>query len=524
MSNIKLVDCTLRDGGYINNWNFGFETIKEIVKKLVSSKIDAIEIGFFKNVNYNKNQTIFSSVSDIKEFITPKDNNIQYIAMLDMSDPFPIEKIEKYDGSSIDAFRIIFKKNKIHEAAKYCEQIQKLGYKVFIQLVGTDSYTESELINAISLFNPLNPNIFSIVDTFGVIKKKMFMQYVNIANKFLNPNIALGYHSHNNLQQAFGNAEALTELTLDRDLYIDACVFGMGRGAGNLNLELFAEYMNENFKTAYRIEPILEIIDEYLNEIFQKNFWGYSLPFYLSASTGSHPYYASFYADKGTLTLKSFRELLKSIPIDDRRNFSTDKAEHYYSEYLQNYIDDKNTLHQLKSSFENKNILILAPGMSLESNIDLIENYVYINKPIVISVNFISDQIKSDFVFSSNIRRYRKLNINKQIKTIITSNIREKVEYDYMVNFSSFACEKNDIIDNSGIMLLNLLVYLNVKNVVLVGFDGYSSDNQRHYVYPGLEYNFGIDMLEIRNQLIKQEIKTISEKIQIEFLTPSFYS
>ena len=215
---------------------------------------------------------------------------------------------------------------------------------------------------------------------------------------------------------------------------------------------------------------------------------------------------------------------MKSIPIDDRRNFSTDKAEHYYSEYLQNYIDDKNTLHQLKSSFENKNILILAPGMSLESNIDLIENYVYINKPIVISVNFISDQIKSDFVFSSNIRRYRKLNINKQIKTIITSNIREKVEYDYMVNFSSFACEKNDIIDNSGIMLLNLLVYLNVKNVVLVGFDGYSSDNQRHYVYPGLEYNFGIDMLEIRNQLIKQEIKTISEKIQIEFLTPSFYS
>ena len=118
MSNIKLVDCTLRDGGYINNWNFGFETIKEIVKKLVSSKIDAIEMGFFKNVNYNKNQTIFSSVSDIKEFITPKDNNIQYIAMLDMSDPFPIEKIEKYDGSSIDAFRIIFKKNKIHEAAK----------------------------------------------------------------------------------------------------------------------------------------------------------------------------------------------------------------------------------------------------------------------------------------------------------------------------------------------------------------------------------------------------------------------
>ena len=77
----------------------------------------------------------------------------------------------------------------------------------------------------------------------------------------------LGYHSHNNMQQAMGNASAFTEMHLHRDIILDACVFGMGRGAGNLNLELFAEYMNENFDKQYRIEPMLEIIDEYLNDI-----------------------------------------------------------------------------------------------------------------------------------------------------------------------------------------------------------------------------------------------------------------
>ena len=82
----------------------------------------------------------------------------------------------------------------------------------------------------------------------------------------------LAYHAHNNLQQAFGNAEALVEMNLKRDLIIDACVFGMGRGAGNLNLELFAEYMNENYDTHYKIEPMLEIMDEYLNDIYKNKF------------------------------------------------------------------------------------------------------------------------------------------------------------------------------------------------------------------------------------------------------------
>ena len=84
----------------------------------------------------------------------------------------------------------------------------------------------------------------------------------------------LAYHAHNNLQQAFGNAEALVEMNLKRDILIDACVFGMGRGAGNLNLALFAEHMNENYDKHYQIEPMLEIMDEYLNDIYKAKFWG----------------------------------------------------------------------------------------------------------------------------------------------------------------------------------------------------------------------------------------------------------
>lgn len=119
-------------------------------------------------------------------------------------------------------------------------------------------------------------------------------------------------------------------MNLNRDLCIDACAFGMGRGAGNLNLELFAEHMNENYGTNYEIEPMLEIMDEYLNEIYKTKFWGYSIPLYLSATIGCHPNYAIYLEEEDSLPVKAFNELLKSIPDSERTRYSKEKAEAYY--------------------------------------------------------------------------------------------------------------------------------------------------------------------------------------------------
>jgi 4-hydroxy 2-oxovalerate aldolase len=204
------------------------------------------------------------------------------------------------------------------------------------------------------------PDAMAIVDTFGLIKKKQFLRLVYLADNNMAPGIALCYHGHNNLQQAFGNAESLVELNLKRDVCIDACVFGMGRGAGNLNLELIAEYLNENYDTEYRIEPMLQIMDEYLKEFYTSKFWGYSLPLYLSASCHCHPNYAIYLEEKNSLPVKSFNELLNNIPDCDKASFSKEKAEKYYREYQENYIDDKKTVDSLSEAFGDKDILILA--------------------------------------------------------------------------------------------------------------------------------------------------------------------
>ena len=125
-----------------------------------------------------------------------------------------------YDGTSIDGIRVIFKKDKTEEAFVYCKRIKELGYKLFVNFVGTDLYTDKEFIEGIEKFNVLMPFAMSIVDTFGLIKRKQFRRLVALADNNMAPGITLCYHAHNNLQQAFGNAEAMVEMNLNRDYFL----------------------------------------------------------------------------------------------------------------------------------------------------------------------------------------------------------------------------------------------------------------------------------------------------------------
>lgn len=519
MGKTYLLDCTLRDGGYINDWCFGEEMIKGFHKKIGQAGIEMLEIGFMKGNEYDPNRSLFPDVDSIKNVITPKNLDMKYVGMLDMSAPLPMDRIPPCDGSSIDGIRVIFKKNKIKEAYEYCDYIQKQGYFISVNIVGTDLYTDEEFIDTIHMFNQLHPFAVSIVDSFGLIKRKHFLRLVYLADNNLAEGIALAYHAHNNLQQAFGNAEALVEMNLKRDIIVDACVFGMGRGAGNLNLELFAEYMNENYDTHYKIEPMLEIMDEYLNDIYKKKQWGYSLPLYLSASLGCHPNYAIYLAEKDSLTEKSFNELLKGIPFEDKANFSKDKAEKYYREYQENYIDDTKALAELSDRIIDKNIVVLAPGKSILENKNIIKDTIEKNNAIVIAVNFLGGDFKPNYIFSSNMRRFSKLIEKTKAECITTSNMRQQTEY--VVNFASYSSSYPEIIDNAGIMLLKLLQTIGIKQIFIAGMDGYSKFED-DYFDKTVSFDFS-QQAEVRNKLISKEMKVIKQTMEIQFITSTQY-
>lgn len=526
MKRIKLLDCTLRDGGYINEWNFGKKAIPDIIQKLGQAKIDLIEIGFLKKIDYKESYPLFSSNSQMTAVIKEKNPGTDYVGMIDVNDALPIEMLGERVPDSIDAIRVIFKKDKIEEGFDYCKKVQELGYKLFVQPVDVTAYSDVEFVELINKFNIINPYAFYIVDTLGCLKRKNFLRLLYLADNNLSESITLGYHSHNNLQQALGNAEAMAEMNTKRNIILDACVFGMGRGAGNLNLELFAEYMNENFDTNYKIEPLLEIIDLYLNDIYINNFWGYSLPFYLSASNYCHPNYANYFAEKGTLTEKAFNEILHQIPVAQKPIYSKSVAEKLYIEYQQNYIDDSSVIEGLKKFFCNKKVLLIGPGSNLTNSLLEIQKKSENPDVITIAINFISTDVKADFIFCSHMRRYNQIidsNIN-HIPTIITSNLKEAKNYSYMINFSSYTSHYSDIVDNSGIMCLNFLYSLGVKNIEIAGLDGYSLNSKSNYISAGLEYCFSKNDIINRNKYIKDEINKLSKEMSVSFLTPSLYS
>lgn len=505
MRTIKLMDCTLRDGGYINNWEFGYDAIRGICNKIAEAGIEFIEVGFMRNCIYQKERSVFPDNESFSSVITPKKENTSYIGMIDMSDPIPLEKLSYRKENSVDYLRVIFKKHKIEEGYEYCRQVQKLGYGLFVQPVDADGYSDKEFIELIYRFNELIPFAFYIVDTLGDIKKKDFLRLVKLADHNLKEEIALGYHSHNNFQQAFGNAEAMTELNMQRDLIIDGCVWGMGRGAGNLHLELFAEYMNEYFGKNYKITPMLEIVDKYLNEIYAKNFWGYSLPFYLSATNHCHPNYASYFAGRGTLDISTFNEVLSSIPEDDKPIFSTEMAQKIYTNYLcRNPLDDSKTIDYLSKEISEKEIFIISTNILTEQQASLIRNT---NNKIIFCIekntNF---NFKIDYRFISSARDFDS---DYSTRRIVTSNIFSTHESDLIVDFSS--CMPNDfeIIDNELLLCIKLLLRCNCSKITVIGKKDYNY-TATDCVNNGLKYHqLPKDVANIRSDLLNIQLDNI---------------
>ena len=127
----------------------------------------------------------------------------------------------------------------------------------------TNLYSEDELLYLIDEINGIKPCVLTIVDTLGNMYEKDVVNLFRLIEENLDNDISLGFHSHNSLQLSFSNTKALLGMNIKREIIIDSCIYGMGRGAGNLCTELITKYLNDNYAKDYKIPPLLKIIDEF---------------------------------------------------------------------------------------------------------------------------------------------------------------------------------------------------------------------------------------------------------------------
>jgi 4-hydroxy 2-oxovalerate aldolase len=529
MNNVKLLDCTLRDGGYINNWNFGERSIKKIIEKLAQSNIDIIECGFIRDWEFNPNITVFNDVDRVKKFIGKKNRNITYVGMIDV--PYiPIDKIKECDGCSIDGIRLTFHENEIEEAMNYGKILMEKGYKLFIQPVGTTSYTDAKLIELINIVNDIKPYAFYLVDTLGIMYKNDLLRMYHLIDNNLDPAISIGFHSHNNLQLSFANAQELLMLHTKREILIDSSVFGMGRGAGNLCTELVTQYINENIEEKYNVVPLLEIVDEHLSKFSTESQWGYSVPYFIAAINNCHPNYASYLMNKQTISVKSINAILRQIPQMKRDIYDKNYIEDLYINFQVHQVDDTNELESIKNLLGERKILILAPGKSITGQMDRISSFINKNNPFIFSVNFIPENYQVNSVFISNLKRFEQISDvipQDTVNTILitTSNITKSKEVSsFIVNYSDLLIDNPIVSDNAGLMLINLLNRISIKNVYLAGFDGFSSDKTINYFSTDLINNAELEQLIKMNETIRKQLTFFEKNMNIHFITKTIYS
>ena len=531
MRDIKLLDCTLRDGGYVNDWEFGHHNLTDIFERLVDTNVDIVEVGFIDERRpFDINRSIFPDTDSIqKVYGNIKRRPPIVVGMIDYG-TCGLEHISPCKDSFIDGIRVIFKKHIMHEAMAFCAELKKLGYIVCSQLVSITSYSDKELMELIELVNEVKPYAVSMVDTYGLLDPPQLLHYYELLDNNVDKEVSIGFHAHNNFQLAYANSRAFLDKKTDRNIIVDGTLFGMGKSAGNAPLELVGMYMNEKYGKSYNINSMLEAIDESVMDFYKKTPWGYKTFFYMSAYNRCHPNYVKQMQDKPSLSISAINDLLGKIePEDTKLLYNKEVAEKLYEEYKKNELDDAEDLAKLAKELKNEKILIVGPGKNIQLQQEKVSKFIKENAPKIISINFIPGAINVDYAFVTKTNRYCDmaddlLEIkNRDLKIIGTSNVVSRNDvFAYHFEREPLLEKNESIVDNSFLMLLQLLLKCDVKEIYCAGLDGYS-DKEDNYFNPKMEYVFIKENARHLNQHVREVINTKYKDIKLNFVTYSHY-
>lgn len=531
MNHAKLLDCTLRDGAYLIDKKFGDVSINGIINGLLNTGIDLIEIGFLQNEGFGEGKTVFKNSKDAEKYVPENKNGTLFTVLADYS-RYSVENLDEYTGKSFDAVRACFFKKERYDVIDFCKEIKRKGYKIFIQPVDILGYSDIELIEFIEMINTLEPYCLSIVDTFGSMYVEDLRRVYEIINHNLIPNCKIGFHSHNNMQMSSALSQEFLRMTFGkRNVVVDATISGMGRGAGNTPTELIVQYMVSKLGYNYDIDALLDVIDEYMDNIRSRCSWGYSTNYFIAGAYGAHVNNIAYLSKKNSIRYKDIRYILNKVGAIPRKRYDYDLLEKTYVDYLNSEIDDSKALEYLKNIFQNRNVVMIAPGRTAKTCCNDIKRYIEENNALVISVNFMYDSVKTDYMYFSNVKRYQywsNVPETKSINKILTSNVTlNPRENEYVVSFTKLVKCGWEHMDNSAILLLRLLDGLNVKSIAIAGFDGfeYNLKNTDNYVSPEMELANINDASKLLNKEISEMLKDFMETKtgdeNVIFITPS---
>jgi 4-hydroxy 2-oxovalerate aldolase len=305
---IKVFDCTIRDGGLVNNFHFTDEFVKGVYETCVNAGVDYMEIG------KNNSPTImsedefgawnFCKEEDIRRIVGNNDTKLKIAVMSDIGRTVPSELLPKSE-SVVDMIRIATYIHQIPAAIELIEEAHAKGYETTINIMAIAKAFDNELDEVLEMVSKTNVDIIYIADTFGSFYpeqiNKLTEKYLKVAKPL---NKQVGIHAHNNIQLAFANT---IEAMIYGTSFLDVTISGLGRGAGNCSMELLIGFLKN---PKYKLMPVLKFIEEYIVPLEKELDWGYSIPYMLTGQLIEHPRSAMKARDEGNT---NYRQMYRTL-------------------------------------------------------------------------------------------------------------------------------------------------------------------------------------------------------------------
>ena len=520
-----IVDCTLRDGGYYNNWDFSEDLINDYLYAMSSSKIEFVEIGYRSFVNKEfKGPNAFANdffLDDLKipenlnlgvmlngnEFVGKE--NINYL----LCNLFP--RIGK--NTKVKFVRIASNLEEIKNLSEVINWLKRNDFKIFINIMKISEYTYEDFRNYLPKLNDYNIDILYLADTYGNLDPKKLEKVINNIRSFWKGN--LGIHAHDNL--GLGLPNTLKALSMEIQ-WLDCTVCGMGRGSGNTKTEeLIIELMILK-KSDINMAPLLSLIKRYFLPLKNKYKWGTNPFYYLAGKYSIHPTYIQIMINDSRY---SEVEILKVIDY-----LKTNESKKFNFSILQDAKDFQNSNKpgnwNPKTVFENKEVLILGTGPGVEKYRKAIINFIEKYDPIVVAFNSQNSlpsklinfrigchpvRLLADVEFHLNSEEplIAPVSIfNEDLKKrLLSKNILDfgvSIEKDFF-EFNDYFCK----IPKSLVIAYSLATVASgrVSQAFMAGFDGYPAGDKRN---------------EENNKII--ELFTQYSSINLTSITPTNYS
>ena len=495
---LKLLDCTFRDGGYYNNWNFDIDLINKYLKVMSEIKVDYVEIGFRSGEKKEfKGACAYSTDEFLNNLKIPK--NLKIAVMINGSEIIKENYLKKNSSlrnlfnkskfSKVKLVRIACHYSEINKVLPVASKIKALGYKVAINLMQISDRTKNEIQKFCDLAKKYKMDAVYFADSTGSLNRDQTLQIVKNFKKNWNGDI--GIHAHDNMDMAMENAMIALNNGVN---WIDSTVLGMGRGPGNVKTENLVLELEKRFKRKVNYNQLIKLVENDFIPLKKKYGWGSNVYYYLSGLYAIHPSFIQGMLGTKTFSSDEILAVIDNLKTEGGKKFSNDLI----NTYKQYFVGKGKGIYQPIKNIKNKNVLILGSGAGVTVRKVAIENFVKKYKPFVIALNT-QNSINSKMINTRAVcNTLRLLTDHKSFKYLpqklilpyqrLSSLIKDKfkkvnkLDFGVEVKNNTFKFMKSSAVIPNTLAISYALGIANsgkAKKIFIAGFDGYEAEDPK---------------------------------------------